>query len=88
MHPPNSQSVPSEMECIDEGSIPAFQTDDILDYTSMSFDAHTNQDITTSELPTNEELRKDTSHSDGAVFGDLLHSENVPETSEELVIFW
>lgn len=84
MHPPNSQSVPSEMECIDEGSIPAFQTDDILDYTSMSFDAHTNQDITTSELPTNEELRKDTSHSDGAVFGDLLHSENVPETSEEL----
>ena len=46
----DAQFVHSGTMCNNESSIPPFQSDDVLDYSSISFG-----DFTTSELPTNEE---------------------------------
>lgn len=53
--PPNTQIDPSESVYIDVGSIPTFPSEDVLDYSSISFGNFIPADPTRSEFPVNEE---------------------------------
>ena len=79
--------VPSETGyMVDSGSVPAFPDDSVQD-NCMGFGDFIPSDPT-SAIPMNEELRNlaETSHSDGPISGDILHSEDVPEIPVEVVI--
>ncbi|GAV61539.1 Myb_DNA-binding domain-containing protein [Cephalotus follicularis] len=81
----NAQFIPSEAECIDEGSIPVFPPEDVFDYSSINFRDFVPPNSPTSELPVNEDVTnlKETLP-DVAIFGDGLHSEEIPGTLEKL----
>ncbi|KAB1212652.1 Transcription factor TFIIIB component B'' [Morella rubra] len=83
MHLQAPELVPSGAGFIDEGSVPALPADLTQDY-FMRFDGFITSEPT-SEIPMDEELRNvaETSHPDGPVLGDILHSEDVPEIPVE-----
>ncbi|XP_058003162.1 uncharacterized protein LOC110649928 isoform X2 [Hevea brasiliensis] len=74
--PPNAQFDPSENVYIDEGSLPNFPSEDVLDYSSMSFSNFISPDPTTSEFPMNEERII----AEASCSGDqnILHQEDIP----------
>ncbi|GLT86195.1 hypothetical protein SLE2022_043510 [Rubroshorea leprosula] len=56
MDPPNVQFVPSETECMEEGSVPVPPPGDVVDHLSVNLDDCTTLDASTREISTNEEL--------------------------------
>ncbi|XP_057997266.1 uncharacterized protein LOC110652485 isoform X2 [Hevea brasiliensis] len=73
----NAQIDPSETVYIDEGTIPTFPSEDVLDNSSMSFSNFIPTDPTTSEFPMNEEQ---INLAEASCSGDvnILHQEDVP----------
>uniref|UniRef100_A0A2N9J4E0 Uncharacterized protein n=1 Tax=Fagus sylvatica TaxID=28930 RepID=A0A2N9J4E0_FAGSY len=85
VHLQGPQLVPSETGyMVDSSSVPAFPDDSVQD-NCMGFGDFIPSDPT-SAIPMNEELRNlaETSHSDGPISGDILHSEDVPEIPVEV----
>ncbi|XP_020533489.1 uncharacterized protein LOC105630131 isoform X4 [Jatropha curcas] len=77
----DSHFVPSVPLYINEGSIPSYPSDDVFDYSSMSFGNFVSPDPTFSEFPVNEEQTNltEASHSSDR---NLLHQEDLPEVPE------
>ncbi|KAK9286556.1 hypothetical protein L1049_014955 [Liquidambar formosana] len=77
MFPLDVQLAPSETEDMDEGSSPAFPSDDVLDFSSARFSdsiaTDPSSELLVSKEPTN---LVDT---DAAIPGDAMHSEAAPE---------
>ncbi|KAG8643939.1 hypothetical protein MANES_11G084700v8 [Manihot esculenta] len=74
--PPNTQIDPSESVYIDVGSIPTFPSEDVLDYSSISFGNFIPADPTRSEFPVNEE-RTNLAETSCSSDLNILHHEDV-----------
>ena len=84
LHLQSPQLVTSETGYM--ASVPAFPVDSVQD-DSMRFSEFIPSDPA-SVIMMNEQLRSlaESSHSDGPILGDILHSEDVPEIPVEVVI--
>ncbi|GLT42817.1 hypothetical protein SLA2020_167990 [Shorea laevis] len=80
MDPPNVQFVPSETECMEEGSVPVHLPGDVVDHFSMNLDDCTTLDASTHEISTHEEL----GNLPEASNDDAAPSEDVPRMAEKV----
>lgn len=72
---------------MNESSLPAFPTRHVIDHASPRLDDSSTLNPT-SDSQVNTENLAETNHSDGAILGDAVHSEDVGGTTEKVVTFF